>query len=136
MHHVNKFLSKVLLVLGIALIAGCATQPPIVTNHAVTPPPVSIPTIAPTNLQNMKYMLVTKDTLSVFTAELNANPANQFYVLDRPNMEIMIANVQQMRSYILQQQATINYLAGALNLETSKPGTAVAPTGASSAASN
>jgi hypothetical protein len=134
MRHVNQFLSK-LLVIGAVVLAGCATQPPVVTSNLYTPPPVSIPVITPTNLQNMKYTLVTSQTIATFDAELKANPNAQYYVLDRTNMEIMISNTQEMRRYILSQQASINYLAGALNLETSKSG-ASAPNGASAPSAN
>jgi hypothetical protein len=102
------------------ILTGCATTPvPVPT--IVTPPPVSVPVPTPTNLQNMKYQLVTAATLPTFEATFQANPNAQFYVLDRPNMEIMISNVQELRRYILEQQTTINYLAGVLKLQTTDP---------------
>lgn len=134
MHLANQFLSKFVLAGFVVLAAGCATAPTtVVSSHAVTPPPVSIPVITPTNLQNMKYTLVTQATVAVFDAELKANPTAQYYVLDRTNMEIMISNVQELRRYILEQQQTINYLAGVLKLETTKPGDAASGASATSA---
>jgi uncharacterized lipoprotein YajG len=131
MRHVPQLLSKLFVVAMFAVLAGCATAPPIVTSNIVTPPPVSIPVLAPTNLQNMQYQLVTAATLPTFTAAVTANPTGEYFVLDRTNMEIMISNVQEMRSYILQEQATINYLAGVLKLQESngsKPTTGTAAT--------
>lgn len=112
MRHVN-LLSKLFMIGMVAIVAGCAAQP-IVTSQVAAPPPVSIPVPTPTNLQNMKYQLVTAQTLPTFQAAFAANTNAQFYVLDRTNMEIMISNVQELRRYILEQQTTINYLAGVL----------------------
>jgi hypothetical protein len=126
MRHVN-LLSKLAVIGLFMVIAGCASQPIAIPTIA-TPPPVSIPVPTPTNLQNMKYQLVTSQTLPTFTATFQANPNQQFYVLDRTNMEIMISNVQELRSYILQQQATINYLAGVLKSQQYQ-GNGVANTG-------
>lgn len=113
MRHVS-LLSKILVAGAFVALAGCATTPPIVTSQVVAPPPVSVPVPTPTNLQNMKYQLVTSQTLPTFTAAIQANPNAQYYVLDRTNMEIMISNVQELRRYILEQQATINYLGNVL----------------------
>jgi hypothetical protein len=110
-----RHLSKLILALAFVLSA-CATTPPIVVSNAVTPPPVAIPVITPTNLQNVKYDIVTQSSLSDFEANFKTNPNEQFYVLDRTNMEIMISNIQEMRRYILSQTASINYLGNALQL--------------------
>jgi hypothetical protein len=117
MRRVLLSLSKVFVIGMFAILAGCATQPPIVTSQVVAPPPVSIPVITPTNLQNMSYTLVAQQTLATFEEAFKTNANSQFYVLDRTNMEIMISNVQELRRYILEQQTTINYLAGVLKLQ-------------------
>jgi hypothetical protein len=138
MHHV-PLLSKLFVISMFAILAGCATAPPIVTSNVVTPPPVSIPVLPPTNLQNMNYQLVTAQTLPTFTAAIKANPTGEYFVLDRTNMEIMISNVQEMRSYILQEQTTINYLAGVLKLQESTgntPTTGGSTTGGTATTSN
>jgi hypothetical protein len=114
-------LSKLVVIGVFAFLAGCATQPPIVTSNIVKPPPVSIPVPTPTNLQNMKYQLLTGQTLPTFQAAIATNPAAQFYVLDRTNMEIMISNVQELRRYILEQQATITYLGNVLKSQQNDP---------------
>lgn len=108
-------LSKLILALAFVLSA-CATTQPVVVSNPVAPPPVSIPVITPTNLQNVKYDIVTQSTLGQFEANFKSNPNAQFYVLDRTNMEIMISNIQEMRRYILSQTASINYLGNALQL--------------------
>jgi hypothetical protein len=112
MHHA-KLLSKLFILVLFMVVAGCATQP-IAVPTISTPPPVSIPVPTPTNLQNMKYQLITAQTLPTLVAAFQANPNLQYYVLDRTNMEIMISNVQELRRYILEEQTTINYLAGVL----------------------
>ncbi|WP_146125275.1 hypothetical protein [Burkholderia multivorans] len=111
-------LTKLLLVLAVVLSA-CTTAP-VVTSNVVTPPPVSIPVIAPTNLQNVKFDLVTSSSLAAFEQQFKTDPNAQFYVLDRSNMQTMISNIQEMRRYILSQQASITYLGNALSLYTTK----------------
>lgn len=110
-----RYLSKFILALSFVLSA-CAVAPPVVTSNVVAPPPVSIPVITPTNLQNVKYTIVTQSSLAAFEQQFKANPNEQFYVLDRTNMEVMISNLQQMHTYILSQAASINYLGSALKL--------------------
>jgi hypothetical protein len=132
MRHV-KLLSNLAVIGMFIVIAGCASTPPIAIPTIATPPPVSIPVPTPTNLQNMKYELITAQTLPTFIAAFKTNPNQQFYVLDRTDMEIMISNVQELRRYILEEQTTINYLAGVLK---SQQGPASKTTGASNSATN
>jgi hypothetical protein len=132
MRHVN-LLSKLIVIGLFMVIAGCASAPIAVPTIA-TPPPVSIPVPTPTNLQNMKYQLITAQTLPTFTATFKANPNTQYYVLDRTDMEIMISNVQELRRYILEEQTTINYLASVLKSQQDQGNKATGETSASTIA--
>jgi hypothetical protein len=123
MRHVSKWLA---VIGAVAVMAGCATQQPVAVTTIADRPPVSIPVPTPTNLQNMKYQLVTAQTFGTFQSQLQANPTAQFYVLDRSNMEIMISNVQELRRYILEQKKTIDYLADVLKSQQSGTPQAVA----------
>ncbi|WP_171985294.1 hypothetical protein, partial [Burkholderia cenocepacia] len=120
--HVRLLRKRTLLGSGwpCLLGAGHCTTAPVVTSNVVTPPPVSIPVIAPTNLQNVKFDLVTSSSLATFEQQFKTDPNAQFYVLDRSNMQAMISNIQEMRRYILSQQASITYLGNALTLYTTK----------------
>ena len=105
-----------LLVLAL-LLSGCAAAP-VVTSNLVTPPVVSVPVIAPTNLQPVSFQLATASTYAAFSDCFKADPNAHFYILSQADMNNLVGNIQEMRRYILSQQASITYLSGVLDLYT------------------
>lgn len=99
------------------LLSGC-TAAPVVTSNVVTPPAVSVPVIAPTNLQSVSFQLATASTYQAFADCLKADPSAHFYILGQTDMNNLVGNIQEMRRYILSQQASISYLSGVLELYT------------------
>lgn len=105
-----------LLVLAL-LLSGC-TAAPVVTSNLVTPPVVSVPVIAPTSLQPVSFQLATASTYAAFADCFKPDSNAHLYVLGQTDMTNLVGNIQEMRRYILSQQASITYLSGVLDLYT------------------
>lgn len=108
--------SKVIAILATVFLAGCHTCPTI--PDPVEKPPVygdiAFPVVRGTDLKEVKWELMDQSELQKLVEEKKNTKGFFVYVLDQAGMEIEINNTQELRRYIQQQKAAIDFLVGVI----------------------
>ena len=118
-------MKNIFLLLLLLCVASCASD----INVTASPtkfPEVKAPTAQPMNFQDMSWKIYNKADLLALIDQLSKNPDKNFalYTLDGTNFKALDSNLQEMRRFILEQQAVIvfyqNIQAGTA-LDTTQP---------------
>lgn len=108
--------SKLIAILAAVFLAGCHTCPTI--PDPVEKPPVYgdvvLPVVRGTDLKDVKWELMDQAELQKLVEEKKNTKGFFVYVLDQSGMETEIGNMQELRRYIQQQQAAIEFLVGVI----------------------
>ena len=122
---------RILFSFSLLLLSGCVAGPGVAVgpttatgiNISSTPteikvtteptrfPEVHAPTVQPMNMQRLQWKVMNKADLMALLAQLNKTPNPNFaiFTLDGNNFRILDGNLQEMRRYILEQQAVITF---------------------------
>lgn len=104
------------------VLVGCATQK--TTQTTITVPPtysqnIPIPTVEPVRTEEVNWLLLNREKATKF---IQSTPDDfLLYTIDDNGMKSLIGNIQELRRYILSQQAKIDYLIGVLDARKEKP---------------
>lgn len=114
----NKF--KLIIVAVAMILTGCASttpsEPDVINNTTpIAENNITIPKVDPTKLQSVRWKLMNENDLKAYIADNKGKPYI-VYVLDQDNMKIEISNIQELRRYLKDQQAKIQYLIDALKI--------------------
>jgi hypothetical protein len=92
-------------------IGGSDTDPVQVQVTSTALPEIKVPTAAPMDLQDFKWRVLNKKDLLALLTQLNKKPDPNFaiFVLDNNAFKMLDNNIQEMRRFIQEQQATITY---------------------------
>lgn len=111
-----KWLIMLVMLFG---LSGCAlfeTKKP--DQIVVVPSPIgdiaAVPTVQPTNLKPVNWVILTRPELEKLLSDKNATFV--LYSLDQENLQNLTGNLDDMQRYIAEQKAVIVYTTGLINL--------------------
>jgi len=97
-------------------LAACAHTTKTVVQPVTLVPHVDIPKADPVNPQPIHWKVYNADELKALGAQLQANGGTvTLFTLDEDNFKKLNDNLVDVKTYIKQQSAIINFLAGVVN---------------------
>jgi hypothetical protein len=101
-----------------ASLAACATAPPprVVIQPVSIVPHIDVPKADPVVPQSVEWKVYNADELKALGASLQANGGNvTLFTLDEANFKKLSGNLVDVKTYIKQQKAIIDFLTGVVN---------------------
>ena len=91
--------------IGVLMLAGCASKPPIkqieVTTTAIEKLPLSLPNPAPLELQEVEWMIVTEENIEEAWALLTSkNEGVALFALRHGDYERLALNIKEIRALL------------------------------------
>ena len=95
----------IILMIGVLMLAGCASKPPIkqieVTTTAIEKLPLSLPSPAPLELQEVEWMIVTEENIEEAWALLTSkNEGVALFALRHGDYERLALNIKEIRALL------------------------------------
>ena len=95
----------ILLIVGVLMLGGCASKPTIkqieVTTTAIEKLPLSLPTPAPLEMQEVEWMIVTEENIEEAWALLTSkNEGVALFALRHGDYERLALNIKEIRALL------------------------------------
>ena len=103
--HTIIYAQKILMVIGVMMLGGCASKPTIkqieVTTTAIEKLPLSLPNPAPLDMQEVEWMIVTEDNIDEAWQLLkDKNEGVALFALRHGDYERLALNIKEIRALL------------------------------------
>ena len=103
--HTIIYAQIILMVIGVMMLGGCASKPTIkqieVTTTAIEKLPLSLPSPAPLELQEVEWMIVTEENIEEAWALLTSkNEGVALFALRHGDYERLALNIKEIRALL------------------------------------
>jgi len=103
--HTVIYAQIILMVIGVMMLGGCASKPTIkqieVTTTAIEKLPLSLPSPAPLELQEVEWMIVTEENIEEAWALLTSkNEGVALFALRHGDYERLALNIKEIRALL------------------------------------
>lgn len=113
--HPSKLIILSLMASGLAACATTSSPPPVITNKTA---PITMPTVAPMDLQQVHWIVRDVNGLKVLIQQVEASGQKDavFYVLSRDQYEVLAMNLSEVKRYVADERVANEFIKAAIEI--------------------